>query len=143
LVRVTVVYGAETVRCLLTAGGGASRVHEHSAVLIDDHCYVGVGDTLCALSIPHLRLEWHRKVDWATCFGVYFSPKHNCLLSHGELEISRIELDGRIVWQTGGRDIFSEGFRHDDDMIEVTDFYRTTYRISIATGKIESEFVAD
>jgi hypothetical protein len=37
------------------------------------------------LALPSFKLLWHRQVDHATCFGVYFSANHDCLISHGEL----------------------------------------------------------
>jgi len=126
-----------THSCILLAGGGASRVHEHSAVIVSGSCFVGVGDMLCALSLPTLNLRWATKVDTATCFGVYYCPQHDCLLSHGELEIARVNLSGQIVWSASGKDIFSEGFRMAGDHVEAIDFNHEVYRIDIATGHSE------
>ena len=120
--------------CILLAGGGATGLHEHSAVTLDDTCFVAVGDTLCSLALPSLDLLWHRQVDTATCFGVYHSAKHNCLISHGELEIARLSLAGEVAWCSGGADIFSEGFELHPDYIEAVDSNGTVYRIDIATG---------
>jgi hypothetical protein len=124
-----------TDSCILLGGGGASGVHDHSAVVVKDSCFVGVGDMLCALFLPTLDLRWATKVDWATCFGVYYSPQHDCLLSHGELEIARVSLGGQIIWSAGGMDIFTEGFHVVGDYVEALDFNRTVYRIDIATGR--------
>jgi hypothetical protein len=123
-----------THTCILLAGGGASRVHEHSAVIVNGSCFVGVGDMLCSLSLPSLDLEWATKVDTATCFGVYYCAQHKCLLSHGECEIARANLGGEIIWSTSGKDIFSEGFRIVGGHVEAIDFNREVYRIDIATG---------
>jgi hypothetical protein len=120
--------------CILLAGRGASGLHEHSAVTVGDACYVAVGDTICSLALPSLDLLWHRQVDAATCFGVYYSAKHHCLISHGELEIARISLNGEVAWSSGGEDIFSEGFELHSDYIEATDFNGTVYRMDIVTG---------
>ncbi len=126
-----------THSCILLAGGGASRVHDHSAVIVNGACFVGVGDMLCSLSLPILDLRWATRVDTATCFGVYYCPQHDCLLSHGELEIARLRLSGEIVWSASGRDIFSEGFRIMGNDVEAIDFYHGVYRIDIATGRSE------
>jgi hypothetical protein len=123
-----------TRSCILLAGGGASGVHEHSAVVVNDSCFVGLGDMLCCLSLPTLDLMWATKVDTATCFGVYYCPRRDCLLSHGELEIARVTLSGEILWSTSGADIFSEDFRIVGDEVEVVDFNHSVYRIDIATG---------
>jgi hypothetical protein len=120
--------------CILLAGGGASGVHEHSVVIVGSTCFVAVGDTLCSLALPSLGLLWYRQVDTATCFGVHFSAKHDCLISHGELEIARVSLSGEIVWSSGGEDIFSEGLKLHPDYVEAVDFNRTVYRLDIATG---------
>lgn len=123
--------------CILLADGGASGVHEHSAVVINGCCFLAVGDMICSLSLPTLDLKWATKVDWATCFGVYYSPQHDCLLSHGEAAIARVSLDSEIVWEAGGMDIFSEGLRVIGDHVEAIDFYHQVYRIDIATGRSE------
>jgi hypothetical protein len=92
---------------------------------------------LCSLSLPTLDLGWATKVDGATCFGVYYSPQHDCLLSHGEIEVARVNLSGEIVWSASGKDIFSEGFRVLDDEVEAVDFNHEVYRIDIVTGRCE------
>jgi hypothetical protein len=126
-----------THSCVLLAGGGASRVNEHSAVVVNRSCFVGVGDMLCSLLVPSLDLKWATKVDSATCFGVYYSPQHECLLSHGELEVARMSLSGEIVWSASGKDIFSEGFQIVGDHVEAIDFNHEVYRLDIATGRCE------
>lgn len=123
--------------CVLLASEGATGVHEHSAVVVNGTCFVAVGDMLCALSLPCLDLRWATKLDSATCFGVYYSLQHDCLLSHGELEIARVSLSGEIVWSGGGKDIFTEGFQIVGDSIEAIDFNHEVYRIDIATGRSE------
>jgi hypothetical protein len=120
--------------CLLSAGGGVSGAHAHSAVIVADACFVAVGDTICSLALPSLNLLWQMQVDDATCFGVYFSAKHNCLLSHGELEIARVSLFGKVMWKSGGEDIFTGGFKMFPDYVEAVDFNQTAYHIEIETG---------
>jgi hypothetical protein len=120
---------------MLTASGGASTVHAHSALVHDGSVIVAVGSHVCALRLPGLDLGWSVVVDQATCFGVYYSAKHDCYISHGEIEVSRVALDGRIVWSANGKDIFSEGFALHDDYAEVVDFNHETYRIDLATGR--------
>ena len=123
--------------CILLAGGGASRVHDHSTVVLNDSCFVGVGDMLCCLSLPALELKWAIKVDAATCLGVYYLPQDDCLMSHGELEIVRVNMSGQIVWSASGKDIFSEGFRIFDDHVEAVDFNHEVYRFDIASGRCQ------
>lgn len=96
---------------IVLAGRGASGVHEHSIAIVDNTCFIAVGDTLCSLALPLQDLLWHRQVDHATCFGVYFSANHYCLISHGKLEIARVNLSEEVIWSSGGADTFSEGLK--------------------------------
>jgi hypothetical protein len=121
--------------CMLTASGGATGVHEHSALVHAGSVIIAVGAHLCALRLPTLDLEWSIVVDTATCFGVYYSAKYDCYVSHGEIAVARVALDGRVVWSASGKDIFSEGFALHDDHAEVIDFNHETYRINLATGR--------
>ncbi len=89
---------------------------------------------MCALTLPSLDLAWSVAVDDATCFGVYHSLKHDCYVSHGELSVARVSLDGAVVWSAGGKDIFSEGFVLHDDYAEAVDFNREKYRINLVSG---------
>jgi len=120
--------------CILLASGGGTTIHAHSAVVRDDVCIIAIGNTIAALQLPQLDLTWHRIVDTATCFGVYFSQKHQCLIIHGECEIVRLTTTGTTVWQYSGRDIFTGRFHLHDDIIEVADFNDDPYLIDIDTG---------
>jgi hypothetical protein len=120
--------------CILLAGGGASGVREHSIAIVDKTCFRAVGDTLCSLALPSFELRWHRQVDHATFFGVYYSANHNCLISHGELEIARVSLSGEVVWSSGRADIFWEGIEVFPDYVEAVDFNQNIYKIDITNG---------
>ncbi len=122
--------------CIVLAEGGITTVHEHTAVILDNYLYVAVGQYLCCLSLPQLELIWHRQVDLATCFGVYFSVENDCLVSHGECDIARITKLGFIEWSVSGKDIFSEGFLLFADQIVAVDFNGEKYRIEMQNGKI-------
>jgi hypothetical protein len=56
---------------------------------------------------PSLTPSWHLQADVATCFGLVAVPGQASLISHGELEIVRLALDGTVLWRQGGRDIFT------------------------------------
>ncbi|WP_339910495.1 hypothetical protein [Symmachiella dynata] len=127
--------GDEIASCILVAGGGASGIHTNSAVIHANSCYIAVGPFVASLSLPLLQLEWYTESDCATCFGVYFSPKHQCLISHGELEVARLSLKGEIMWSAGGADVFSNGFELLDDCVKVIDFYDQIYLIDIESGR--------
>jgi hypothetical protein len=97
--------------------------------------FVAIGDQICCITLPGLELKWNVKADTATCFGVYYSDRYHCLISHGECEICRLGLDGKIQWTASGKDIFTMGFALHSNNIEAVDFNNEKYSIDIATGK--------
>lgn len=118
------------------ASGGCSGVHQHSAVEVDRRLYLAVGDQVVCLNLVTGLTEWSRRVDPATCFGVYWDCLHEALISHGELQISRLSLAGDEIWSADGADIFSEGFRCLSNGIEVIDFNRSVYLFDYRSGAL-------
>lgn len=133
---VTVTNDNKTIAaCILLAGGGASGIHEHSAIIHHDSCFIAVGPFLASLVLPTLKLNWATQADDATCFGVHESQDHECLISHGEMLISRVTFDGTIVWQAGGADIFTNECLIVGNVVRVTDFNDREYIFDINTGR--------
>ena len=122
-------------RCLLTATGGASGVHENSAVIVDDQCFVAVGPFVICLALPDLGMRWTLQADEATCFGIYYSPDHHCLISHGEMSIARLSLTGQHLWKAFGADIFTGPCLLQQNLVVAVDFYNQVYRFDIETGQ--------
>ncbi|MDP1589782.1 MAG: hypothetical protein Q8M07_18660 [Prosthecobacter sp.] len=120
---------------VLLASGGATGVHSRSAIVIGDTCFAAVGPFVCALKLPTLELLWHVLADTATCFGVYDAPVYKSIISHGELEIARLNYLGQVLWSAGGRDIFTEGFELHEHFAEAIDFDGTRYRFELETGQ--------
>jgi hypothetical protein len=118
------------------ASGGCSAVHQHSAIEVDGRLYLAVGNQVACLNLATGLTEWSRRVDLATCFGIYWDSLHEALISHGELQISRLSLAGDEIWSAGGADIFWEGFRCLLDGIEVIDFNRSVYLFDYRTGML-------
>jgi|SRR4028118_1937097 hypothetical protein len=121
-------------RVLLSTGGG-SGVHAHSAFVRGDTCFVAVGPFVCALELPTLRLLWHTRADTATCFGIHDASGYASIISHGEIEISRLDYSGQLLWSGSGRDIFSEGFELHEHYAEAIDFEGKHYRFDLETGR--------
>lgn len=123
-------------RVVVSATGGATTVHERSAVVVDDVVLVAVCAHVVALRVSDLALLWACRVDGATCFGIYAVRRTDelVLISHGELEICRFTLDGRVAWSSGGRDIFTGDFDIVDDTIIATDFNGDVITLSLRTG---------
>jgi len=114
--------------------GGATGVHQYSFTINSDICYVAIGDSIFSLKLPTLELIWVKKVDFATCFGVFWVSDYDSLISWGELEICRLDSNGDKVWTMSGPEIFTEGFEFAGDHILVTDFDGIVHKISIETG---------
>ena len=127
-------FGDPQASAILLAGGGASGIHEHSAIVHDDDVLIAVGPYIARLAIPSLETKWTAETDDATCFGVYYSTKHHLILSHGELNIAALSPDGTIAWSTSGADVFTNGFTFDDNSIRARDFNGRDYTFDIATG---------
>ncbi|HMP71518.1 MAG TPA: hypothetical protein PKA76_19385 [Pirellulaceae bacterium] len=133
---VTVTEDNKTIAtCILLAGGGASGVHENSALIHQDNCIIAVGPFLASLILPTLELNWATQADDATCFGVHQSQYHECLISHGEMVISRVTFRGTIVWQADGAEIFTNECLLYGNVVRVTDFNDREYIFDINNGR--------
>jgi hypothetical protein len=89
---------------ILLGTGGATGIHKNSYYIQNNSIIICVCNFLFCLSIPELKLLWKSEVDWATAFGIYKMQED--FIIHGELEISRINQNGKIIWQHSGSDIF-------------------------------------
>lgn len=119
---------------VLAAGGGCTSVHGHSALLRNGRLYLAVGRHLACLGMSPVELIWSKQVDAATCFGIYYEPLQDALISHGELDIARVSDDGELIWSQSGADIFTEGFYLRPECIEAIDFSGRRYCLSYGTG---------
>jgi len=119
---------------LLAGSRGATGLHAHAAVVIDDALYIAVGDSVACLGLRPFALRWATRTDDATCFGVHFDASRSALISHGELEIARLSPDGHILWSASGADIFSEGLTLAADAVEAIDFNERRYRFDYDSG---------
>ncbi len=120
---------------VLGASGGATGVHEQSALLIDNHLFVAVGDSVACMSISPFQFLWSLQVDVATCFGLYLHALSGALISHGELSISRFTPDGKLLWQSYGEDIFAEPIVLANEYLTATDFNHSKYNFWYCDGK--------
>lgn len=116
----------------VTGAGGGTGVHENSFIAKKDRIAICCADSIFCLSIPDLGLLWRTQGDTATCFGI-FTYKDD-YIEHGELEISRLDAHGKILWQQSGADIFTrldaaeDDFAITDDHILATDWGGRKYK---------------
>ena len=92
------------------------------------------------MTIPDLDLEWKTISDTATCFGIHYLDKDYVV--HGELEITRLDKDGKIVWQKSGRDIWTTAEAFDDfavydNYILATDWGYNRYKFDFDGNLLE------
>ena len=111
--------------------GGGTTNHKNAIIFEDTRFLICCADTIFCLSIPALTLLWRTKVDQATCFEIF--KYQDSYIVHGELEISRLDKEGRIIWQRGGADIFitidgGPDFEMTGDYIIAKDFQNRTYK---------------
>lgn len=116
--------------------GGATGVNENSLGHTGETLFVAAGDAVFALDLPSLEIKWCKKVDFATCFGVYWVQEKSCLITWGELNVSCFCEDGKEIWSTSGPDIFTEAFDIKGDYIKVTDFNNDIFLINIENGEM-------
>ncbi len=124
--------------CIIIGSGGSTGIHQNSSLIDDDKLVICCCDTVFCLTLPDLELKWKTQADQATCFQLF--KFQNDYLVHGELQITRLDKDGKIEWQFGGADIFvsiegEEEFKLADDHIMLTDFGKTKYKLDF-DGKL-------
>ena len=111
--------------------GGGTEIHETSTIIEKDGLLICCADTIFCLSIPDLNLLWQTVADQATCLEIY--KYKDSYIIHGELEISRLDKDGKIIWQKSGADIFTtidgkDDFEITDNHILATDWENRKYK---------------
>jgi hypothetical protein len=124
---------------VLTGGGSVSSLWEKSALLDGDRLLITCGNEVYCLLLPTIKVCWHTQVDMATCFEIV--PYQDDYITHGEVEISRLNRQGEILWQFSGKDIFVSpteripSFTLTSKGIELIDFNYESYLIDYQ-GKI-------
>ena len=82
-----------------------------------------------------LSVLWQARVDGGTCFGLCLAPDEQHLVVHGELEMSKVAVDGRKLWAFSGEDIFTGDCVVYDSAVMVTDFTGQRYTIDLESGR--------
>ncbi len=124
--------------CIIIGSGGATDIHQNSSLLDKDQLIICCCDTIFCLRLPDLELKWKAQADQATCFQIF--KQQDDYIVHGELQVAKLDKDGKIKWEFGGADIFvsidnAEEFKIESDGILLTDFAKTKYKIDF-DGKL-------
>jgi hypothetical protein len=123
----------------ICSSGGHTGIHPTCSIFEDTRLLICCADSIFCLTVPELDLSWVTKADSATCFEIF-----NCedgYIVHGELEISRIDKGGRIVWQFSGSDVFTtltgkDDFTLNGNVIEAVDWNGIKFLIDVKTGEL-------
>ena len=132
--------GTELNSAIIGAEGGATGLHKTSQIIESNRILICCCDSVFCLELPTLNLNWKTKVDWATAFEIF--KIENGFIIHGELEITRIDNDGKVVWQNSGADIFvsQDGngeFEVREDFVKATDWDNRMYKWNLNGVEIE------
>lgn len=125
---------------LIGASGGSTCPHNNSVVVEENRITICCGNSIFSLRLPDLRLEWKSEADEATCFEIF--KYKDSFIVHGELEITRISNDGKILWKQSGGDIFTtlngeNTFKITDNCILATDWENRKYKFDFDGNMIE------
>ena len=126
---------------VIGASGGGTGIHPTSLVYDEERLVICCSDSVFCLSLPALDLRWQTKADLVTCFQIF--KYKNDYIVHGELEITRLDGDGKIIWQRSGGDIFvtlnssQKDFLIAEDYILATDWQSRTYKFDFDGNEIE------
>lgn len=134
---------------IVCAVGGGTGIFARSAVIWDDKIFICCANKVFSLSLPNLKLNVMTQVDMATCFGIYQAD--NGLFTHGELRVTRLDKDGKIVWEAGLRDIivyidkdnrYQDAFVMHENYIALMDFNGNNYQLDF-DGKLIGEQLSE
>lgn len=126
--------------CLIGSEGGGTGMTGNTTLISYGGLVICCSNAIFKLSIPDLDLEWKTISDTATCFGIHYLDKDYVV--HGELEITRLDKNGKIVWQKSGRDIWTTAEAFDDfaiydNYILATDWDYNRYKFDFDGNLLE------
>ena len=90
---------------IIGSEGGKSGISENSKIIEENRILICCADKIFCLSFPELSLIWKTKADEISCFEVF--KRENFYIIHGEILISKLDENGKILWQKGGAEIFT------------------------------------
>jgi hypothetical protein len=129
------VDGVPVSSAVLLCEAGCPGMTDGRALLREKTLFVCMRDHVAALALPSLEVLWMTDVDDACVFDIDEIPGADALLVHGELDITRLGLDGRIHWQRGGADIFTGGCWIKGDAVVAVDWLGAEYRWRLEDGE--------
>lgn len=116
---------------IIGSEGGNSGISENSKIIEENRIVICCADKIFCLTFPELSLLWKTKTDEISCFGIF--KRNDFYIVHGEMEISKLDENGKILWQKVGADIFTtisgkNVFELNEKYIIATDWENRTYK---------------
>lgn len=116
-----------TKRTLIANDGSHVPLSNDSLIHKDKAIYFCSGKYICKWNITQAVLEWCIELDFVSCFTIQFLDNEDSILVSGESELSKIDLNGSVLWQYSGFDIFVTqdgkfGAKVIEDKIYITDW---------------------
>jgi hypothetical protein len=117
---------------ILSEAGGATGITTGAALLDDGNLVIRCSNKVYSLTLPELKINWVTETDRATCFSIH--KYKGTYITHGELQVARIDKTGKILWSYRGADIFvcmydGTPFEMFEDYIILTGFNGSKYTI--------------
>ena len=116
---------------IIGSEGGNTGINENSKIIEQNRILICCADKIFCLSFPELNLVWKTKSDEMSCFEIF--KKDDYYIVHGELEITKLNYNGKILWQKSGADIFTtvsgkNDFELTEKYIIATDWENRIYK---------------
>lgn len=141
-VLITLESGKDHKRLHAFDDSAPNAVTPHSALCIGSDIIFVQGIYAACLDVANWRIAWRVEAAWISCFGVFADPDDaNAVIIHGETEITKLSLNGDVLWKVDGADIFTEpkrssGLVFQNHTVIARDWNGWTYTIDMATGQV-------
>lgn len=139
LIGIRIYENEEPIGKVLLVADTYNVLSEKGILLDNDRLLIACGNEVFCILLPTLELLWHTQVDMATCFQIV--AYQDDYITHGEVEIVRLNKQGEILWQFSGKDIFvspierTPAFKITPQGIDLVDFNYEEYHIDF-NGKL-------
>lgn len=132
--------GKEISSAIICEVGRQTTITKNSFIIEKDKIWLCACNKIYCLEIPSLELKWQKKIDDFANFCIY--KIENDFLVHGELQIFRINKEGKIIWSFGGRDIWvniqgKHEITIENNTIRLFDFESNEYVLDFDGNQIE------
>ena len=112
----------------------ACRVASDYVALVRSRVHVAVGYYVCAVELNGWSLAWSVRLRSGACLGLHYVRQHDCIFAIGDMEVTRISMNGTICWSKVVAEAMTRTFDCLGDSVIVTDFDGVSHRLNVNTG---------